>query len=69
MPSLIRGDGDGVGIFLDRGIDHFFNTAVMPQVNYLNACGLYDSSHDIDSRIVPVKQRGCGYNSDLVCMG
>ncbi len=66
MPSLVGGHGNALGIFLNRTIDHFIDTAVMPQVNDFTARPLHDAPHDVDGGIVPVKEARCGDDSDLV---
>ena len=66
VSSLVGGHGNGLGIFLNRTIDHFIDTAVMPQVNDFTARPLHDAPHDVDGGIVPVKEARCGDDSDLV---
>ena len=66
VPSLVGGHGNALGILLNRTIDHFIDTAVMPQVNDFTTRPLHDAPHDVDGGIVPVKEARCGDDSDLV---
>src|SRR5690606_2513272 len=66
VTALVRRHCDGVYIFLDSGVHDFLDAAVMAEVNHLNASRLDDAAHDIDSSIVPVEERGSGYNSDFI---
>jgi len=56
VSSLIRSHCNSIGIFLDGGIHHFLYTSIMSQMNYLNSCGLNNSSHYINCGIVAIKK-------------
>src|SRR5690606_39030401 len=56
MPTLVRGDGDGMGVFFNGAFYYFVDAPVMPQVDDLRAFGLEDPAHDIDGGIMAVKE-------------
>jgi hypothetical protein len=56
VTTLVTGHGDSLGIFLNGAIHHFFNAAVVTQVNYLGATALDDAPHNIYGSIVTVKK-------------
>ena len=66
MPSLVRGDGDALGVFLDGGFHDFLHGAVVSQVDDLGARALQDAAHDIDRGVVPVEQRSCRHDPDFI---
>ena len=66
MATLIRGHRNGLGIFLNGGIHHFFNTAVVTKVNHFYTSALNDATHNIYGGIVTIKKRGGGNNSDII---
>jgi len=66
MPALVRADGNALHVFLQSGGDHFVHAAVVPEVDHLCAHALQDAAHDVDGRIVPVKQAGSGDKAHLV---
>jgi len=55
MPSLVRGKGNSLYIFLYSAIYNFLNLPVVSKMYYFNTCTLKYAPHDIDSGIVPVK--------------
>lgn len=55
MPALVRADGNALGVFLQSRCD-LFNTAVVTQMNHLGAHALQNAPHDVDGRVVAVKQ-------------
>jgi hypothetical protein len=66
VSSLVGGDGDALGIFLDGTFYDFCCRAVMAQVDYFGAFGLHDATHDINSGIVPIEKRSCCYYTNFV---
>ena len=66
MPALVRADGDALRVFLQGGCDHLVHAAVMAQVNHLGAHALQDAPHDVDGRVVAVKQTGGRDKAHLV---
>ena len=56
MPALIACHSNRLRIFLHGSIYHLSNRAVMPQVNYFCACGLNNTTHDIDCSIMSIKE-------------
>ena len=66
MTALVGADGDALGIFLQGGGHHLIDRAVVAQVNHLGAHALQDAAHDVDGRIMPVKQAGGGDETHLV---
>ena len=57
VPALVGGNGDGLGVLLDGGFRNLLHRAVVAQVDHLCALGLQNAAHDVDGRIVAVKQR------------
>ena len=55
MPTLVRGNGYGVGIFLYGTVHHLLHTPVVAQVYHLGTAGLHNAAHDIDRRIVAIE--------------
>jgi len=53
-------------VFLDRTIHDFLHRSVVAQVYHFNAGSLNDPAHDIDSSVVAVKKRSCGYYTNMV---
>ncbi|MNS70339.1 hypothetical protein D3C72_1036810 [compost metagenome] len=66
VPALIAGDGDALGILLQRGGHHLVHGAVVAQVDHLAAVGLEDAPHDVDRGVMAVEQRGGSYKPHLV---
>ena len=66
VPALIGGDRNALHVFLQSGIDDFLHRAVMPEVNHLGTGGLHNPPHDVDRRVMAVKQRGGGNEAQLV---
>ena len=56
VPSLIGRHCDGIGIFLDGGIDDLFSTTIVPEMNYLSAMILKNTTNDVDGGIVAIKE-------------
>ena len=66
VSPLVRGDGNGLGVFLQGGVDDLGGRAVVAKVHHLGAGGLQDAAHDVDRRVVAVEQGGGGDQADLV---
>ncbi len=66
MAALVGGNGDGLGVLLDCGVDDFLDRTVVAEVDDLGALGLEDPAHDVDRRVVTVEERGGGDEADLV---
>ena len=66
VATLIGGHGNGLGIFLNGAIDHFFNRAVVAKVYHFAAGGLNDAAHDVDSGIVTVEKCRSSDNADFM---
>ncbi|MCY1385140.1 hypothetical protein D9M69_734840 [compost metagenome] len=66
MTALVGADRDALRVFLQRGGDHLVDRAVVAQVDHLGAHALQDAAHDVDGRIVSVKQAGGGDETHLV---
>jgi hypothetical protein len=58
MAALVGADGNALHVFLQCSGHHLIHAAVVPQVNHLGTHALQDAAHDVDGRIVPVKQAG-----------
>src|SRR5215467_2267349 len=61
MATLVGGDCNSLDILLQRGVHDFADRTVVPKMDHLDAASLQDTSHDVDRRIVTVKQ-GSGGN-------
>ena len=66
VSALIRTDGDALRVFLQGGGDNLVNAAVVSQMNHFCAHALQDAPHDVDGRVVPVKQTGSRHKTHLV---
>ena len=66
MPPLVGGDGNGLSVFLHGTVYNFGGRTVVPQVDDFSSAFLEDTAHNVDGRIVAVKKRGRGDNSDGV---
>src|SRR5688572_2459135 len=58
VAALVRCQSNTLYIFLDSGIDYFFSTSIVAQVDYFSTRALHDPSHDVNSSIVSIK-KGC----------
>ena len=56
MPPLIRRNGDGVYVFLNRGADNLGGGAIVTEVNHLDTGGLQNAPDDIDRHIMPIEK-------------
>ena len=65
MAALVRADGNALHIFLQSGSHHLVVRAVVAQMDDLGAHALEDAAHDIDGRVVAVKQTGSGDKAHL----
>ncbi len=66
VPPLVRTDGDALRILLQRRRHDFIHAAVVTQVNHLGAHALQNAAHDVDRRIMAVKQAGGRDKAHLV---
>ena len=48
VAALIRGYGDGMCVFLQRGVDDLVHRAVVAKMDDLCAHRLQDATHDVD---------------------
>jgi hypothetical protein len=55
MSTLVGRNGDGVGVFLDRGTYDIQHTAVVAKVDNFTTLRLDQAAHDIDSRVVTIE--------------
>jgi hypothetical protein len=71
VSALVTGNGNALRVFFNSRFYNFLDAAVMPQVNDLGSLLLEDPAHNIDSRVVPVKETGRGYDADggMWCLG
>src|ERR1043165_9193897 len=66
MTTLVRGNGNGIGVFLNGTVYDLLYAAVVAQVNYLGAAGLHYAPHDIYRGVVAIEKRGGRNNSYLI---
>ena len=66
VAALVGADRNALHVFLQGGGDHVVNAAVVPQMDHFGTHALQDAAHDIDGRIVAVKQAGRRYKADLI---
>ena len=66
VATLVGGHGNCLGIFLNGTVDHFFNGAVVAEVDHFTAGGLNDAAHDVDSGVVSVEKCRSGDNPDFM---
>ena len=64
VSPLVGGDSNALGIFVDGRVDDFLDRSVVAEVDDLGTGRLQYPSHDVDGRVVPIKQAGCGYEPD-----
>ena len=55
VSALVTGNGNALRVFFNSGFYNFLDAPVMSQMNDLGSLLLQDPTHDINSRIVPVK--------------
>jgi hypothetical protein len=56
MSTLVGGDSNGMGIFLDSAVDDLIDRPVVAQVDDLNSGILEHPSHDVDGDIMPIEK-------------
>ncbi len=66
VAALVRGDGNGLYVFLNGGVDDFVYRAVVSEMNDFGSGGLNNTAHDVDGGIVAIKQRSGGNDTDMV---
>jgi hypothetical protein len=69
MAALVAGDGDAVGVFLQRGGDDFLHAAVVAEVDDLRAFLLQQAADDVDAGVVAVEQGGGGDEAQRLAGG
>ena len=60
VAALIGRQRHTLDVLADRGGHDIGDAAVVAEVDDLRALGLQQPTHDIDGRVVPVEQAGCG---------
>ena len=58
MAALVGADGDALHVFLQRSSHHLVHRTVVAQVDHLGTHALQNAAHDVDGRVMPVKQTG-----------
>ena len=58
MTALVTCDGNTMCIFFNSTFHYFSHRTVMTEVNDLSSFALQYAAHNIDGRIMPVKQAG-----------
>ena len=66
MPTLVRGHGNRIGIFLDCTVHHFFHATVMTKMDHFHPGGLDNAPHDVYGCVMAVKKGCCSYNSYFI---
>ncbi|CAI8277634.1 MAG: Uncharacterised protein [Flavobacteriia bacterium] len=56
VTALVGSHGNGLRIFLYRGMDHFLYAAVVSEMDHFTARRLNDAPHDVDGCIVAIEQ-------------
>ena len=56
VPALVARHGDGVRVFLDRGVHHVLHATVVPQVDHLGAGALDDAPHNVDRGVMTIEK-------------
>ena len=66
VAALVGADGNALRVLLQSGRDHFIDGAVVTQVNHFGTHTLQNAAHDVDGRIVAIKQTGGSDKSHFV---
>ena len=66
MATLVGTDSDALRIFFNGRINNFLDLPVVPKVDDFHAGRLKNAPHDVDRRIMAIKQACCGDESDAV---
>ncbi len=66
MSTLIRTNSNTLNIFLNSAINNLMHRAIMTQMNHLYSTTLQNSTHDIDTGIMTIKQTGSRYKTNLM---
>ena len=66
MTTLVGRNRNALHVFLNRSVYYFFDRTIMPQMNHFCAAGLQNTPHDIDGRVMAVKQTGCRDEPDMM---
>ena len=64
VPALVGGDRNAGGVFINGRVHDLGHGTVVAQVDHLGAGALEDAAHDVDGRVVTVKERSGGYEPD-----
>ena len=60
VTTLVGGQRDGIGIFLQGRADDFLDGAVVAEMDHFGTLRLDQAAHDVDSGVVSIKQAGGG---------
>ena len=66
MTALVGADGNALCVLLQCSRDHFIDRPVVTQVNHLGAHALQDAAHDVDGRVMAIKQTGGRHKAHFV---
>src|SRR5687768_15756799 len=66
VATLVAGDGDRLRILLNGSVHHFYDTSIVPKMNYLTACRLNYPAHDVNGGIMSIEQARGGHNPDFI---
>ena len=66
VATLVGTDSDALRIFFYGRINNFLDRSVVPKVDDFHAGRLKNTPHDVDRRIMAIKQACCGDESDAV---
>ncbi len=64
VASLVRADGDALGVLLDGRRHDLVHRTVVSEMDHLGPLGLQQPAHDVDGGIVAVEQAGGGHETD-----
>lgn len=59
VAALVTGQGDAIGVFLQRGADHVFDRAIVSEMDHFGALTLNQPAHDVDRGVMAIEQAGC----------
>jgi hypothetical protein len=66
MAALVTGEGNTLYILLYGAVNYLIYRAIMPKMDHLRTGALQYAAHNIYGSVVPVKQGGGGYKTDLI---
>src|SRR5699024_2331053 len=67
MAALIGRNSDPLGIFLNGGVNNFFNGALVPEMNHFRSAGLKNAPHNVDRCVMTIKQTRCTDKPNRMC--